>query len=197
MQIDFRMTLPVLVMFVLMILLPFFNFFSPDFVRWIEHFQAMLLIFFACFTYFYMQPLQLEAGDKYFWLWAVCWWILLFGRSISWGRDYFPDVPRVYYRILSICFIAPILGFFFSADFRTELKRKIQAFVLPFWTFVLVVTSIIIADAIEHERVLSSLFIDGLTYQDLMEELYEFPIIIGLFLLAWSLMKKEKQRLLE
>ncbi|KES14109.1 hypothetical protein GASC598I20_000200, partial [Gilliamella apicola SCGC AB-598-I20] len=26
---------------------------------------------------------------------------MLFGRGISWGRDFFPDVPRFYYKIIA------------------------------------------------------------------------------------------------
>ncbi|MCP0723168.1 hypothetical protein KU617_23195, partial [Salmonella enterica subsp. enterica serovar Montevideo] len=39
-------------------------------------------------------------GAKQFWLWAVVWWLVLLGRSTSWGRDYFPDEPRILFRMI-------------------------------------------------------------------------------------------------
>ncbi|MGX8941850.1 hypothetical protein ACWWJF_17735 [Symbiopectobacterium sp. Eva_TO] len=71
----------------------------------IETFQSLWLLFGSLFTWCYIRPLRRETAAKSFWLWSISWWILLFGRGISWGRDYFPDEPKLYFRIIYIVLI--------------------------------------------------------------------------------------------
>jgi hypothetical protein len=197
-SIEYRITFPIIVFIVLILLFPFLADLQIPLldglvVTSIEAIQAILLLFFAVFTYFYMKPLQLSQGKKQFWLWAVFWWILLFGRSTSWGRDYFPDVPRGYFRVISIIVIAPVVFLLFSPQLRYEIVRKVKTVRLSAWTVVIAVLGLVISDSIEHNRLIAPLFLHDSMYQNLIEELYEFPLIAGLFLIALPIMKQDKQ----
>ncbi|MPW41392.1 hypothetical protein A6M14_00745 [Acinetobacter sp. Ac_877] len=196
--VEYRITWPVIVFAVLIFIFPFLAdlhipLFNGMLVTSIEAVQALLLLFFAIFTYVYMKPLQLKNGQKQFWLWAIFWWVLLFGRSTSWGRDYFPDVPRSYFRVISIFVIAPVVFMLFSPYLRHEIVNKLRTAKLSAWAIVIAVLGLIIADSIEHGRLIAPLFLHNLQYQDFMEELYEFPLIIGLFLIALPIMKQDKR----
>ena len=114
MLIDTRVSWSVLILAVLCLIFPFladlqFPLLGGAVVRGVENIQALLLLIFAVFSYFYMQPMRLPEGKKYFWIWAVLWWLLLFGRSTSWGRDYFPEVPKVYFRGISVVLIGSVV----------------------------------------------------------------------------------------
>lgn len=101
-------------------------------VHFIENFQAILLLICVPFTWFYMKPKTLSEQKKWFWLWAMAWWLMFFGRSISWGRDYFPEVPHLYFRMISIVLIAPVVFMLFSPKLRAEIKYKLQSVTFPF-----------------------------------------------------------------
>ena len=156
-----------------------------------ESIQALLLFGFAIFSFLYIRPYNLSHGQSKFWLWSVAWWIMLFGRSISWGRDYFPDVPKVYFRGISILMIAPVVFMLGSKALRHEISYKFRHSALSFWALLLVLISLVISDGIEHGRPMVSLVLSDPAYKDLLEELYEFPLIIGLFLIAWPLMQQD------
>lgn len=99
---DTRVSWSVLILGVLCLLFPFvadlkLPLYDGAIVRAVEHSHALLLLLFAVLSYFFMRPRQLQQGKKQFWIWAVLWWLVLFGRSTSWGRDYFPDVPKIYF----------------------------------------------------------------------------------------------------
>ena len=86
--IDTRVSWSVLILAVLCLIFPFladlqFPLLGGAVVRGVEDIQALLLLIFAVFSYFYMQPMHLPEGKKYFWIWGVLWWLLLFGRSTS------------------------------------------------------------------------------------------------------------------
>ena len=195
-----KLTTPTILLFSFSCLFPFLaDFHIPllhgGFVRCIENIQALLLLLIAIFSYCYIRPDQCPEGKKQFWFWAVFWWIMLFGRSISWGRDYFPEVPRGDFRILSIIFIAPVILMLFSAQLRQEIVNKFKTVKFPTWSFVLALATFIIADSIEHSRFLLPIFLHDIHYKDFMEEMYEFPIIFGLFEVTYLLMKQDKQDL--
>ncbi|KES14152.1 hypothetical protein GASC598I20_000410, partial [Gilliamella apicola SCGC AB-598-I20] len=58
---------------------------------------------------------------------------MLFGRGISWGRDFFPDVPRFYYKIIaSIIMAIPILTIFLP-PIRREIARRYRDETIPVW----------------------------------------------------------------
>ena len=197
MVVDTRLSLPVLLIIVACAFLPFLQgvqfLTEHNAVRIIEGLQALLLLFFAIFTYFFMQPLQMKSGRKMFWLWAVCWWIVLFGRSTSWGRDYFPEVPKIYFRIISIIIIGSIVFPLFNSNLRKEIGNQFKGLVVPVWAIILTLIGLIVSDAIEHGRYISTFVLSDLKYKDLLEELFEFPLIIGLFLIAYSVMKHDKK----
>ena len=197
MLVDTRLTWPIVVIVVLCCLFPFFAdlevpLLDGAMVRYVENLQALLLLFGAIFSFFYIRPLQLQGGNKQFWLWAVLWWLLLFGRSTSWGRDYFPEVPKPYFRAISVMLIAPVVFMLFSPYLRKEIAKKLKYFTLPIWALMLAFSGLIISDAIEHERAIDALFLRDIQYKDLMEELYEFPLILGLLFITYHLMKQDK-----
>lgn len=63
----------------------------------------------SAFTLSYIRPLSRPEGEKQFWLWAAVWWLVLLGRSTSWGRDYFPEHPKLLFRVISVVLIAMII----------------------------------------------------------------------------------------
>lgn len=165
-----------------------------ELVEWIENGQALWLLFGAIFTAVYIKPLSLQNGAKQFWLWAVVWWLVLLGRSTSWGRVYFPDDPKLLFRAISVVLIAAlVLPVIFSSLLRKEIIRKLRTVELPLWMALVVVITFLISDSVEHHRMLAPLFMHSKKYQDLIEELYEIPFMVGLFFITWDLMKSEKQ----
>ena len=161
-------------------------------VHLIEDIQALILLLCVPFTWFYMKPKTLSEQKKWFWLWAIAWWAMFFGRSISWGRDFFPEVPHLYFRIISIFVIAPVIFMLFSAQLRTEIKYKLQSVTFPFWYLFIAILSLFFADSIEHHRFIDTWLMSEGSNVDLIEELYEFPFILALFLSALYFMKLDK-----
>lgn len=161
-------------------------------VHLIEDIQALILLLCVPFTWFYVKPKTLSEQKKWFWLWAIAWWAMFFGRSISWGRDFFPEVPHLYFRIISIFVIAPVILMLFSAQLRTEIKYKLQSVKFPFWYLFIAILSLFFADSIEHHRLIDTWLMSEGGNTDLIEELYEFPFILALFLSALYFMKLDK-----
>ena len=195
-MIDTRFSWAVLCMVLIGGVFPFLPaFLEPIFiataVRSIENIQALMLFCIFVFTLIYMKPWTLPNGKKQFWFWAACWWLLLCGRSISWGRDYFPDVPKPYFRAISVVLIGSVVFMLFSKHLRQEIVHKFKTFSLPLWPSILVIVTLAIVDWVEHLRGLYSLVLFDTRYQDFVEELYEFPFILGLFLVAWAVMYKD------
>ncbi|WOE31902.1 MULTISPECIES: hypothetical protein [unclassified Acinetobacter] len=192
-----KMTTPTLFLIGLCLVAPFIVDFHPPLfegllIRFLENIQALLLLLAAVFTYLYSRSLANTVGQKQFWFWAVLWWVMLFGRSISWGRDYFPEISHDYFRVISIFFIAPVVFMLFSKCLRQEIMHKLATMRFPIYSFLLAVVTLIISDSIEHSRMIAPLFLHHREYKDLMEELYEFPLIWGLFETTYLLMKQEK-----
>jgi hypothetical protein len=193
---DFQLPATALVLMICCLFFPLlqsihFPLFNGMTVTAVESVQALLLLVFGVFSFCYIQPLALTDGKKQFWLWSIAWWLLLFGRSISWGRDYFPDVPKVYFRLISIVLISPVVFMLFSKYLRNEIMQKIKTAQWPFWGILLIIIGLIVSDAVEHKRSIDVLFLYDIAYKDLIEEVYEFPLIIGLFLVAFPLMQKD------
>ncbi|ASG55016.1 hypothetical protein DUQ00_06375 [Salmonella bongori] len=163
-------------------------------VRWIENGQALWLLFGALFTTWYIRPFSRPEGAKQFWLWAVIWWVVLLGRSTSWGRDYFPGEPHILFRTISVLLIAAlVLPLLFSAGLRKEIVRRLREAPLPLWLFAVTACSYLISDTVEHHRLLSPIFLHNAHYTDLIEELYEVPFMIGLFMVTLGFMRQDKQ----
>lgn len=161
-------------------------------VRYIENVQALLLLSFAIFSFVYMRPLQLKNGQKQFWLWAICWWLLLFGRSTSWGRDYFPDIPKGYFRVVSVVLIGFVVFPLLNGALRREIVLKVKTASISIWGVVLAFAGLIISDSIEHDRMISAFFLHDLTQKNFVEEMFEFPLILGLFIVAYGFMTQDK-----
>lgn len=198
MLIDTRVSWSVLILAVLCLIFPFladlqFPLLGGAVVRGVENIQALLLLIFVVFSYFYMQPMRLPEGKKYFWIWAVLWWLLLFGRSTSWGRDYFPEVPKVYFRGISVVLIGSVVFMLLVKPLRDEIAIKMKSMTIPAWAMLLTVLGLIISDGIEHSRIYGGIFLHQIAYKDLMEELHEFPLILGLFMVAFHIMQRDKQ----
>lgn len=161
-------------------------------VAWIENGQALWLLFGAVFTVWYIRPLSRPEGEKQFWLWAALWWMVLLGRSTSWGRVYFPDTPHIVFRIISVILVGTLLLSLFSRTLRSEIKRRVKEQSIPLWLLAVTVITFLISDTVEHHRLLAPLFVRDLHYADMMEELYEMPFMVGLLLLTHYFMRADK-----
>lgn len=199
MKFDTRLTLPTLILGLIAVLIPFtanwhFPLLNGVVVRWIENGQALWLLFGAVFTFCYIRPLSRPEGEKLFWLWATMWWIVLLGRSTSWGRDYFPEYPKLLFRSISVVLIAMIiLPVLLSRRLRQDIARRMRNEPLPLWLLVLTTCAFLISDTVEHHRLLAPLFLHNANYGDLIEELYELPFMAGLFLINLGFMARDKQ----
>lgn len=198
MKLDAQLPFITALLFILSILFPFF----PDIplpvsearlVNWIENGQALWLLFGALFTLFWIKSWTLTPGQKAFWLWSVAWWVVLLGRSTSWGRVYFPDEPRLIFRAISVVLIAAlVLPVLFSGILRKEIALRFRHEMFPLWTVLLVVITFMFSDAVEHHRFIASLVLYDARDQDLLEELYEIPFMLGLFIIAFGMMQRDK-----
>ena len=198
MKFNTQLTLPTLLLGLLAVAIPFTaNWHLPLLdglvVRCIENGQALWLLFGAVFTFCYIRPLSCSEGKKQFWLWAVVWWLVLLGRSTSWGRDYFPEHPKLIFRAISVVLIAMIiLPVLISKPLRREMVRRFREEPLPLWLLVITVCTFLISDTVEHHRLLGPLFLHNAHYGDLIEELYEVPFMVGLFLINFGIMRRDK-----
>jgi len=198
MKLDAQLPFVTALLFILSILFPLF----PEIplpvsegrlVNWIENGQALWLLFGAVFTLSWIKPWTLTSGQKAFWLWSVAWWVVLLGRSTSWGRVYFPDEPRLIFRAISVVLIAAlVLPLLFSGKLRKEIALRFRHETFPLWTVLLVVTTFMLSDAVEHHRLIASLVLYDARDQDLLEELYEIPFMLGLFIIAFGMMQRDK-----
>ncbi|HHL2825536.1 TPA: hypothetical protein ACQ431_003800 [Citrobacter murliniae] len=199
MKFDTRLTLPSIILGLIVVAIPFTaNWNLPLLnglvVRSIENGQALWLLFGAVFTALYIRPLSRPEGGKQFWLWATMWWLVLLGRSTSWGRDYFPEYPKLVFRAISVVLIAMIiLPVLISKRLRQEIARRFREEPLPIWLLVITVCAFLISDTVEHHRLLAPLFLHNAHYGDLIEELYEMPFMVGLFFINFGFMHRDKQ----
>lgn len=159
----------------------------------IEHAQSLFLLFMAGYTYSYAQKVKSNPDVYKFWIWTIFWWLLLFGRGISWGRDFFPEVPRFYYKIIASILIAiPILSMFIVASIRREIKRRYSTEKIPVWHTFFAFFYLGLADIAEHHRIGYEYLVLNSNNSDLIEELMEFPCLFSLALVVFYLQKREK-----
>ncbi|MEX9869036.1 hypothetical protein AB7W75_06105 [Providencia huaxiensis] len=198
MKVDKTISWPIVILWGSLFLIPLFNNLSLNLnidlaTKTIEHFQSITLIFCAFFTWFYMKPLQQKIqGIKLFWLWATIWWITLFGRGINWGREFFPNLDHSYFRLISIILIGSLVLMLFASSLRKSIIFHLKNTAIPLWSLLLTLCAFVISDSVEHHRFLSSVFLYHSELQSLIEELYEIPLIIGLFISSLYFMKKDK-----
>ncbi|NUF50151.1 hypothetical protein [Gilliamella sp. ESL0250] len=174
------------------------NFFIPLYngltVTLIEHVQSLFLLFMCCYTYCYAKKIA-EHSERYkFWIWTIFWWLMLFGRGISWGRDFFPEVPRFYYKIIASFLIAlPILSIFLPT-IRREIVRRYKFEKIPVWHIFLAFLFLGIADIAEHRRIGHELLVITRDRKDLIEELMEIPCLLCLALTTFYMQKNEQKK---
>lgn len=199
MKLNTRLTLPTFILGLIIVAIPFtanwnLPLLNGTVVRWIENGQALWLLFGALFTLSYIRPLSRPEGEKQFWLWAVVWWLVLLGRSTSWGRDYFPEHPKLLFRVISVVLIAMIiLPVLISKRLRQDIARRLRNEPLPLWLLAITTCAFLISDTVEHHRLLAPVFLHNAQYGDLIEELYELPFMVGLFLMNLGFMQRDKQ----
>ncbi|WP_213134973.1 hypothetical protein [Citrobacter sp. FP75] len=199
MKLNTQLTLPTFILGLVIVAIPFtanwnLPLLNGTVVRWIENGQALWLLFGAVFTFCYIRPLSRPEGEKQFWLWAAMWWLVLLGRSTSWGRDYFPEQPKILFRSISVVLIAMIiLPVLLSKRLRQDIARRLRNEPLPLWLLAITACAFLISDTVEHHRLLASLFLHNAHYGDLIEELYELPFMAGLFLINLGFMQRDKQ----
>lgn len=131
MKLNTQITFPTLILGLVIVAIPFtanwnLPLLNGTVVRWIENGQALWLLFGAVFTLGYIRPLSRPEGEKQFWLWAAAWWLVLLGRSTSWGRDYFPEQPKLLFRAISVVMISMIiLPVLLSKRLRLDIVRRV------------------------------------------------------------------------
>ncbi|XKM12595.1 hypothetical protein RCS94_06105 [Orbaceae bacterium ac157xtp] len=160
-------------------------------VKLTEHFQSFLLLFMAYLTFRHAQKVKFSRDKFYFWLWTISWWILIFGRGISWGRDFYPEVPRFYYKIIASILIAIPILFMFLPVIRKEIKRRYLHEKIPFWFIFLAFLFLGLSDVAEHNRIGHDLLVLNRHGDDLIEEFMEIPCFLGLAFMALYLQKNE------
>lgn len=198
MKFDTQITTPVIGLVVLSALFPWaadwhIPLLGGAVVSQIENLQALWLLFGALFTAWYIKPFSRPQGEKQFWLWAVMWWVVLLGRSTSWGRVYFPELPHAVFRIISVVLVGGLLLCLLSSSLRKEIARRMRENSLPVGLLAVTALTFLISDTVEHHRLLAPLFVRDVHYADLMEELYEVPFMIGLFLVTLYFMRADKK----
>ena len=199
MKLNTQITFPTLILGLVIVAIPFtanwnLPLLNGTVVRWIENGQALWLLFGAVFTLGYIRPLSRPEGEKQFWLWAAVWWLVLLGRSTSWGRDYFPKQPRLLFRAISVVMISMIiLPVLLSKRLRLDIVRRVRNEPLPLWLLTITACAFLISDTVEHHRLLAPIFLHNVQYGDMIEELYELPFMAGLFLMNLGFMQRDMQ----
>ncbi|MBP6563387.1 MAG: hypothetical protein KA214_07960 [Neisseriaceae bacterium] len=155
----------------------------------IEQIQALWLLFCGIYAYKIHKKCQVLNENQAISLWlAAIWWLLL-GRSMAWGRDYFPDdVPRLYFQPLALILVGLPIYLLCRRDTRRQMKALWLKFRWPVWLCLATTLLFIAAQVIESER-LFSLLPAGIDpdRRDLIEELFETPFMFFLFWVNWLL----------
>ncbi|AOV97648.1 nitric oxide reductase [Edwardsiella hoshinae] len=160
--------------------------------EYIEQGQALWLAFVALFILYRSHRVRLQGEARLFWLWAALWWLVLLGRSISWGRVYFPQGPRPLFHSIAFLLIAALLLPLLTPQLRAAIIARYRLHPLPCWRIAAVVLAFTCADAVEHQRALARYLVTHPGhYRDLIEELYECPFLLGLFLISQEMMTRE------
>ncbi|MEH0016294.1 hypothetical protein V6330_17740 [Citrobacter portucalensis] len=199
MKLNTQITFPTLILGLVIVAIPFtanwnLPLLNGTVVRWIENGQALWLLFGAVFTLGYLRHLARPEGEKKFWLWAAVWWLVLLGRSTSWGRDYFPEQPKLLFRAISVVMISMIiLPVLLSKRLRLDIVRRVRNEPLPLWLLAITACAFLISDTVEHHRLLAPIFLHNVQYGDMIEELYELPFMAGLFLMNLGFMQRDMQ----
>jgi len=152
----------------------------------IEFTQACILLIMALISWLiYANPkINLDSDQRLFWFWTACWWLLLFGRSISWGRDYLPDYPRIYFKIIAASLFILVLSVLLFNGVKREIVRRFKFEKIPFWHTFMAFFYFGLVDIVEHNRIGINLLLADFSRQDLVEEMLEFSVILSLMLVV-------------
>ena len=120
---------------------------------------------------------------------------MLFGRGISWGRDFFPEVPRFYYKIIAGILIGIPFLTIFLPTIRQEIVRRYKFEKIPVWHIFFAFLFLGIADIAEHHRIGHQFLVLSNERKDLIEELMEIPCLLSLALITFYMQKNEQERL--
>lgn len=161
-------------------------------VTLIEHLQSLTVIVMIGYVYFANKRNITDIERYRFWLWTLLWWLLILGRGISWGRDFFPEVPRIIYKCIGGLLIALPLLSMFLPTIRREIVCRYKYEKIPVWSIFLMFISFALVDVVEHHRIGYNLFVISRERQDLVEELFEMPFYFSLILSVCYLMRNEK-----
>ncbi len=160
----------------------------------LEQIQALWLLF--CGVYFTHQWLKArpQQQNHFAAAWFASMWWLLLGRSMAWGRDYFPNIDHDAFRPIAIVLIALPIVLLCLPQTRRQLKGLIQCFHWPVWLCLMVVAYFAVSQIIESERMFQRLppFIDP-DRRDLIEELFEIPFMLFLFWINRMCYRQPKQ----
>lgn len=177
----------------------FGNFFIPLYngltVTLIEHLQSLFLLFMCSYTFYYAKCVQHHATLYKFWIWTIFWWLMLFGRGISWGRDFYPDIPRFYYKIIAAIVMGIPLLTTFLPTIRKEIARRYKFESIPFWHIFFAFLFLGIADMAEHHRMGHKFLVLTRERKDLIEELMEIPCLLCIALTTFYMQTNEQKRL--
>lgn len=124
-----------------------------------------------------------QPEKRLFWLWAMVWWILLIGRSINWGRIYYPDFPREYFRMIGVSIGLIIIIPLFFAKVRKQFLSILRTYQFPFKILITLTILFLAIDQIEQERILYTLLTQYIPIIDseLFEEIVETFFTLCLF----------------
>ncbi|KES14187.1 hypothetical protein GASC598P17_000080, partial [Gilliamella apis SCGC AB-598-P17] len=106
-------------------------------------------------------------------------------------EDFFPDVPRFYYKIIaSIIMTIPLLTIFLPT-IRHEITRRYKYDTIPVWLLFFAFLFLGIADTAEHRRLGYQWLVLDPERKDLIEELMEIPCLLSLALTTFYMQKNE------
>lgn len=148
----------------------------------LEQIQALWLLF--CGVYFSQAFFQAKKQQNYHY--AIAWfagmWWLLLGRSMAWGRDYFPNLDHDTFRPIAIILVLVPLALLCLPKTRQQLKTLIKHFSWPIWICVAILGFFAVSQIVESDRMFQRLpsFINP-ERRDLIEELFEMPFMVFLF----------------
>lgn len=146
----------------------------------VEAFQVLLLLAGAVVSGFLAHQ---QKEKRAFWLWAMMWWIILFGRSINWGRLIWPDYSRDMFHVIAGILVAMLLIPLIVPKARRAIMKVVCARALPFKIVIILAGIFFAVDQIDHMRFPFSYLATYLNVQDidLLEEIVETFFIVGLF----------------
>lgn len=146
----------------------------------VESFQVFLLLLGAVISGYLAHH---QKDKRIFWLWAMMWWIVLFGRSINWGRLIWPDYSRTMFHMIAAILIAILLLPWVIPKARRVIINVIRQYGVPIQLLMVLIGMFIVIDQVEHLRFPFSYLTTYLDIEniDLLEEIVETFFIAGLF----------------